>query len=141
MVGHMPQTPVYRLDVITETGSFVYRNSFLSVSPTPRDSLAQQEVVIGELPCPAPHSDEWTWQLFGSCRELDVDVFFPPPTESGPIRAEREAIAKKVCSTCPVREACLRHALAIDEAYGIWGGTSESERASVLCRSARSHAA
>lgn len=128
----MPQTPVYRFDVITETGSFVYRHSFSSVSPTPRDGLAQQEVVVGQLPRREPHSHEWTWQLFGSCREIDVDVFFPPANEPEPIRAEREAIAKKVCSTCPVREACLRHALASDEAYGIWGGTSESERASVI---------
>ncbi len=117
----------------------MYKNSFSSISLTPGDGSAQHEVVVGELPRREPHSDEWTWQLFGSCRKIDVDVFFSPPTEPEPIRAEREAIAKKVCSTCPVRDACLRHALAIDEAYGIWGGTSESERASVIRRSARSH--
>lgn len=140
-LGHTPQTPVYCLDVITETGSFVYRHSFSGVSPAPRDDSAQQEVVVGELPRREPHSDEWTWQLFGSCRKLDVDVFFPPPTEPAPIRAEQEAIAKKVCSTCPVREACLRHALASNEAYGIWGGMSEYERAPVIRRSARFPAA
>jgi WhiB family redox-sensing transcriptional regulator len=128
----MPQTPVYRLDVITETGSFVYRKSFSSIFLTPREGSVQQDVIVGELPRRKAYSDEWTWQLFGSCREIDVDVFFPPPDEPELIRAEREAIAKKACSTCPVRDACLRHALASDEDYGIWGGTSESERASAI---------
>ena len=88
-----------------------------------------------------PRADEWTWQIFGSCRGMDVEVFFHSPNERGPIRAEREAFAKKVCSTCPVREACLRHALSVEESYGIWGGTSESERAAVIRARHRSRAA
>jgi len=33
-----------------------------------------------------------------------------------------------VCTGCPVRAQCLEHALAHDERYGVWGGTSERER-------------
>ena len=35
--------------------------------------------------------------------------------------------AKRICHACPVREACLRAAMAGDES-GIWGGTTTFER-------------
>lgn len=38
------------------------------------------------------------------------------------------ARAKAVCAGCPVREACLEFALANDERWGVWGGTSERQR-------------
>ena len=33
-----------------------------------------------------------------------------------------------MCAGCPVRAQCLEHALAHDERFGVWGGTSERER-------------
>lgn len=42
------------------------------------------------------------------------------------------AAAKAVCAACPVRAACLAHALACDEPWGIWGGLTSRER--VACR-------
>ena len=58
----------------------------------------------------------------GSCRGLDPELFFP---ERGGNDTAQQALA--VCHTCPCRDACLGWAIA-NEAYGIWGGTTESER-------------
>ncbi len=77
---------------------------------------------------PGPTSDQWDWQLQASCRGMDSATFFHPEGERGAARADREAKAKAVCERCPVVEQCRRHALAVQEPYGIWGGLSESER-------------
>ena len=52
--------------------------------------------------------------------------------ERGPRRANREATAKAVCATCPVIAACRKHALAVQEPYGIWGGLSEDDRVAII---------
>ncbi|TFV89600.1 WhiB family transcriptional regulator [Blastococcus sp. CT_GayMR16] len=38
------------------------------------------------------------------------------------------AAARAVCAACPVRAACLAHALVYDEPWGMWGGLSTRER-------------
>ena len=56
-------------------------------------------------------------------------MFFPPPLfERKDEKLAREARAKAICATCPVRDPCLEYALRIREPHGIWGGMSESER-------------
>ena len=77
---------------------------------------------------PKPNSDKWEWQLKGACRGMDSAHFFHPEGERGPARVDREARAKAVCQRCPVIEECRRHALAVQEPYGVWGGLSEAER-------------
>ena len=77
---------------------------------------------------PVPVTDIWDWQMRGACRGMDSAFFFHPEGERGPARANREARAKEVCRRCPVLEQCRRHALAVHEPYGVWGGLSESER-------------
>lgn len=47
------------------------------------------------------------------------------------------ARAKAVCAGCPVREACLEFALANDERWGVWGGTSERQRRAMRAASDR----
>ena len=42
--------------------------------------------------------------------------------------------AKMICTRCPVRVKCLEFALATQQVYGIWGGTSEEERRRILAR-------
>lgn len=81
---------------------------------------------------PGPSADTWDWQLQGSCRGMDSAFFFHPDGERGPARARRELRAKEVCQNCPVLEPCRRHALAVQEPYGIWGGLSESERDNLI---------
>ena len=62
-------------------------------------------------------------------------MFFHPYGERGPRRRNRENAAKAVCASCPVLEACRKHALAVQEPYGIWGGMSEDDRLAILERS------
>lgn len=55
------------------------------------------------------------------CAQVDPELFYPE--KGGSTRA-----AKSVCLTCSVWVQCLEYALAHDERFGIWGGTSERER-------------
>jgi len=74
-------------------------------------------------------AEAWDWQLSARCRGEDPDVFFHPEGERGGERRRRQRRAKALCAECPVRRQCLRHAMKLPEAYGVWGGTSEDERA------------
>lgn len=78
---------------------------------------------------PAPVTDTWDWQMHAACRGLDSSLFFHPDHERGPTRVAREARAKYVCGQCPVLDHCRRHAEAVREPYGVWGGLSPAERA------------
>ena len=68
-----------------------------------------------------------TWRKRAACRGIDVEIFYPATDED--IDAEA---AKVVCGACPVRQACLEHALAHREREGIWGGATERERRRIL---------
>lgn len=83
---------------------------------------------------PRAHTDNWDWQLDAACRDGDAKLFFPPENERSRSRSRsrREAAAKQLCRTCPVRSACLHHALSAREPHGVWGGLTESERAHLL---------
>lgn len=61
------------------------------------------------------------WQEQALCAQTDPEAFFP---EKGGSTRD----AKRVCMACEVRAECLDYALAGDERFGIWGGTSERER-------------
>ncbi len=89
---------------------------------------------------PVPVTEIWEWQVRGACRGMDSAFFFHPEGERGPARANREARAKQICRRCPVLEQCRRHALAVHEPYGVWGGLSESER-DIIIRGRRTLAA
>jgi len=80
---------------------------------------------------PGPNADVWDWQLDGSCRGEDSDLFFHPEGERGPSRLSRELAAKSVCARCPVIAQCAAHALTVREPYGVWGGMSEDDRESI----------
>ncbi len=56
---------------------------------------------------------------------VDPELFFPAPGERGKV-----ALAKRICSGCPVRGACLADALEGPASgdYGIRGGTTREER-------------
>ena len=81
---------------------------------------------------PGPIADIWDWQRLGLCRGRDSAQFFHPDGERGASRSRREAAAKVVCGTCPVRAQCAAHALTTREPYGIWGGFTENERLRLL---------
>jgi WhiB family redox-sensing transcriptional regulator len=101
-------------------------------SETRRTNRSKEMAEISRLPIPV--MEEWEWQYQGACRDLDPEAFFHPDGERGPRRRNRENAAKAVCASCPVIAACRAHALAVQEPYGIWGGLSEDDRATILER-------
>jgi len=87
--------------------------------PTPRFELAPIEALMQTW-----REDPERWQSRGLCAQTDPEAFFP----------ERGATArpsKRICAGCPVSAECLAYALEHDERYGIWGGTSPSERRAI----------
>ena len=56
-----------------------------------------------------------------SCRGMGPAMFFPS-------RIEDVKAAQRVCAACPVAAECLDYAMANNERFGIWGGTSERQR-------------
>jgi WhiB family redox-sensing transcriptional regulator len=80
------------------------------------------------------------WQERAACRGKDPELFFAPTIpdgatlpELGALAAERkrrEAAARRICASCPVRTACLNWRLADGHQLdgGVWGGKNEEER-------------
>lgn len=65
------------------------------------------------------------WLERAACVDVAISVFYP---EDGADLME----ALLICGSCPVRAACLDHALATRELHGIWGGTTPEERRSMM---------
>jgi hypothetical protein len=63
------------------------------------------------------------WQGMAECRSVADDTWFP---DAG--QAEPRAAAMARCGVCPVRRSCLAFALSEGEDYGIWGGTTDTQR-------------
>ena len=66
-----------------------------------------------------------SWRKRAACQGIDPEVFFPAEDEY----ADE---AKEICAICPVRQACLEHALAHREREGVWGGATERERRRII---------
>lgn len=66
------------------------------------------------------------WMAHADCRGL-THLFFPDAAERPQSRVQREAMARTVCSACPVLDICRDFARQHHE-YGFWGGESEDER-------------
>jgi WhiB family redox-sensing transcriptional regulator len=67
------------------------------------------------------------WQDRAACRQVPVELFFPP------IEQEVEE-AKAMCAICEVRQTCLEFALAAGERFGVWGGLTPQERRSLIAK-------
>ncbi|NUR57191.1 MAG: WhiB family transcriptional regulator [Catenulispora sp.] len=75
-----------------------------------------------------PLIEEWDWQTRAACRGMAASVFFSPHYERGDSRRRREQRATSICRGCPVREQCAEFALRTGQAFGIWGGLTETDR-------------
>ncbi|WP_238012796.1 WhiB family transcriptional regulator [Dactylosporangium sp. AC04546] len=64
------------------------------------------------------------WRDLAACRGLDVTWFYPDPDDRLAVTR-----AQSFWATCPVRRPCARHAITAGERHGIWGGSTEQERA------------
>ena len=63
------------------------------------------------------------WRESAACSGVDSDTFFPASEEESAAQS-----AKKICSGCPVRDACLQYALSTNQTSGVWGGLDAGER-------------
>jgi WhiB family redox-sensing transcriptional regulator len=61
------------------------------------------------------------------CR-LDPEFFYPEDYFEPATRRISEAVAKQLCSSCPLEALCASYAVLSQEDYGIWGGTNAKER-------------
>lgn len=77
---------------------------------------------------PAPE-----WMAEAVCAQTDPELFFP---EKGGDGTCTTSIARRVCASCPVRVACLEHALDTGQAHGVWGGKTPRERREIRHRRA-----
>jgi WhiB family redox-sensing transcriptional regulator len=72
--------------------------------------------------------DRPSWEWAASCRGTVGQLFFPPSTfERKEEKIAREARAKEICRTCPVKKPCLEQAIKNRERDGVWGGYDASE--------------
>ena len=70
---------------------------------------------------------ELEWMARGLCANVPPAIFFP--NDGVGVEA-----ARQICAGCPVKEACLEHALVNRIDHGVWGGCSERERRRILKR-------
>ena len=73
------------------------------------------------------------WQEHAACAQAPLGLFFPDQPDGPPVSwASLSDYVRKVnedyCQECPVRSACLNHALTEPELYGIWAGTTPPQR-------------
>jgi WhiB family transcriptional regulator, redox-sensing transcriptional regulator len=79
-----------------------------------------------------PTADFYAWQDHGLCKDEDTEIFFLEHGQRGHEKAARESRALSVCGACPVRTACLEHALTVPEQYGVWGGMTVEQRQALV---------
>lgn len=65
------------------------------------------------------------WRADALCPQVSLDEFH---AEQGIGGTEQINFAKQCCELCPVKAACLDYALAANEQFGIWGGTTPRVR-------------
>lgn len=70
---------------------------------------------------PSRRPEPQAWRDAGSCKGLPATMFFPGQGES-------VVEAQAVCAACAVAIECAEYALASNQRFGIWGGTTERER-------------
>lgn len=88
------------------------------MTTTAEPGMASNLLVLVDL-VTEEHAPDWRDQAL--CAQTDPAVFYPEKGES-------PRPAKRVCRGCAVRPECLEYALANDEKFGVWGGTSDLDR-------------
>jgi len=74
---------------------------------------------------------EEVWRDNALCKEIGVDMFFADTETGVKTQANKNKLAKEMCSKCKVQSACLSYALNNEINYGIWGGFTGRERNSI----------
>jgi WhiB family redox-sensing transcriptional regulator len=70
------------------------------------------------------------WRNRAACQDIEPSLFFSEDDEDIPtdVQAQFTEAAKRICSSCTEQLACLKSAVEMPEAYGIWGGHTSEER-------------
>lgn len=66
--------------------------------------------------------------MSAACAGTDLELWFGHDGEPDADRLAREAQARQVCASCPIKDSCLAGAIGRREKDGIWGGTTCEER-------------
>jgi WhiB family transcriptional regulator, redox-sensing transcriptional regulator len=77
--------------------------------------------------------DRSDWRNAANCASTDPELFYDPDTPrswADQQKAMKDALA--VCDSCVVKFDCLVEAIHNGERDGIWGGTTEKERAPMI---------
>ena len=64
---------------------------------------------------------------FGNCKDLPPNIFFP--SDGAGVE-----VARRICTSCPVKRECLDYAIENHIDHGVWGGESERERRRIARR-------
>jgi WhiB family redox-sensing transcriptional regulator len=75
-------------------------------------------------------TDPAGWRYRAACRDEDPELFFFEGSPDAPANTAQINEAKKVCAGCPVQLRCLLWAMKTKTDYGVFGGLTETERAS-----------
>ena len=67
------------------------------------------------------------WSQESLCIGAPPDLFFPPDERKGEASKLYDQ-ARTICSTCPVKDSCLRYALLTHQEHGMWGGMTPRQR-------------
>lgn len=68
-----------------------------------------------------------------NCKDADPEIFFADQKEEEEYSKKKTKAALAVCSDCPVIADCLQFAI-VENAIGVWGGTTTQERRILLSR-------
>jgi WhiB family redox-sensing transcriptional regulator len=110
-------------------------------SPTPprlsfvrHDDDTEEDVAHHVKVMSQAHYDFKVIQERGTCFSVDslhLDDFYSSSEKT------RRETAKHFCSSCLVQTNCLTYAIALREDYGVWGGTLESTRVTIVSKAAQ----
>lgn len=70
------------------------------------------------------------------CQKNDPEIWFPSG-ENFPEDVAKIKTAKSLCAVCHEQTKCLSFAVTNKVRYGIWGGTTEEERWTLIRRAER----
>lgn len=65
-----------------------------------------------------------------ACISENPELFFP----EGKNKKEDTYKAKQICATCPIISECLQYAIDNKVVAGVFGGTTEDERKTIIKR-------
>lgn len=82
------------------------------------------------------------WPATGLPCHTSPELFFADKdTEPNRHRLARMSVeAKELCTGCPIKRPCREYALEVNERFGVWGGTSYTDRVKIRSqRGTRTH--